>query len=123
MWWTEAGKRLAATAACAAATACAGADVPAKAAPPGVCPMHAGAAVTQIDLFDGDPAEEAYLAPDADDGKGQSVYTLKPIYDEGRTVTIRCHYGSAAAEDVKLTKPVARCVYSEGHGGPLLRCG
>ena len=60
----------------------------------GVCPPRPGAAVTQIDIFDGDPAERAYLAPD-DAMAGTNIYSVKSVYDAGRMLTVRCHYGEA----------------------------
>ena len=105
-------------AACCLATACAGAD--AARPPASVCPARAGAAVSQIDLFDGDPADQALLAPD-DDRAGQNTYSVKSVYDAGRTLTIRCHYG-AASEDVKLVKPVAQCRYNGDEKHPALTC-
>jgi hypothetical protein len=39
-----------------------------------VCPARPDAAVTQIDLFDGDPADQAQLAPD-DDRAGANTYS------------------------------------------------
>jgi len=86
----------------------------------GVCPLRAGASPSQIDIFDGDPAEQAFLAPD-DDRQGANTYTVKPIYAQGRTVTVRCHYGKASV-DVKLVQPVAVCRYSEAGGRPQLAC-
>ena len=114
----EMAKLAAALAACCLATACAGADAARPAA--SVCPAHAGAAVSQIDLFDGDPADQALLAPD-DDRKGQNTYSVKSVYDAGRTLTIRCHYG-ATSEDVKLVKPVMQCKYSGSDTRPALAC-
>ncbi|PTT85279.1 hypothetical protein DBR42_14405 [Pelomonas sp. HMWF004] len=71
-------------------------------------------------MFDGDPAEQVFLAPD-DDRQGADTYTVKPIYAQGRTVTIRCHYGKASV-DVKLVQPVAVCRYSEAGGRPQMVC-
>ncbi|MDP9126171.1 MAG: hypothetical protein M3N82_16515, partial [Pseudomonadota bacterium] len=76
-----------------------------------------GAAVSHIDLFDGDPADQALLAPDDD----RNTYSVKSVYEAGRTLTIRCHYG-AASEDVKLVKPVAQCRYSGDDRRPALTC-
>lgn len=104
-----------------AVSACAADAVPQPVAPtPGVCPSRAGASPTQIDVFDGDPAEQVFLAPD-DDRQGANTYTVKPIYAQGRTVTIRCHYGKSSV-DVKLVKPVAVCRYSEAGGRPQIVC-
>ena len=121
-WRAEAGKLAASAAACVLATACAGADAPPRrAAAAGVCPVHKDAGVTQIDIFDGDPAGLAFLAPD-DERDGQGIYTVKDIYAKGRIVTVRCHYGGSVAEDVRLTQPVARCVFSGGDAHPRLDC-
>ena len=114
----EMAKLLACVAVACMATACAGADAAPHAA--SVCPARTGAPVTQIDLFDGDPADQALLAPD-DDKKGSNTYSVKPVYDAGRVLTIRCHHGSTS-EDVKLTKPVAQCRYSGDDAHPALTC-
>ena len=114
----ELAKLLACVAAACMATACAGADAAPHAA--SVCPARTGAPVTQIDLFDGDPADQALLAPD-DDKAGANTYSVKPVYDAGRVLTIRCHHGSAS-EDVRLTRPVAQCRYSGGDAHPALTC-
>jgi hypothetical protein len=116
---TDLVKLLACLAAACLATACAGADA-AKTASGNLCPARQGTVASQIDLFDGDPAEQAFLAPDGDE-KGPDIYTVKGIYDQGRYVTIRCHYGKEAV-DVKLVKPVSRCTYSGGDAHPALAC-
>ncbi len=118
MWSNEAAKVLACLAAAGMATACAGADVTPHAQ--GVCPVRPQAVVTQIDLFDGDPADQALLAPD-DDRRGSNTYSVKSVYDAGRSLTIRCHYGDAST-DVKLVKPVTTCTYSGGDAHPALTC-
>jgi len=87
---------------------------------PDVCPLRAGASPSQIDVFDGDPAEQVLLAPD-DDRQGANTYTVKPIYAQGRTVMVRCHYGTTSF-DVKLVQPVAVCRYSAAGGRPQLAC-
>jgi len=91
-------------------SACAAADASPKSAVAGVCPLRAGATPGRIDVFDGDPSEQAILAPD-DDGPGANTYTVKDVYAQGRTVTIRCHYGGDSV-DVKLPKPVTSCRFS-----------
>jgi hypothetical protein len=91
-------------------SACAAADARPSQAAAGVCPLRAGASPSQIDVFDGDPSEQAILAPD-DDGSGANTYTVKDVYAQGRAVTIRCHYGHDNL-DVKLSKPVSSCRYS-----------
>jgi hypothetical protein len=114
----ERARRAACIAACFVATACAGADRPR--APASVCPAHAGTGVSQIDLFDGAPSDQVQLAPD-DDQAGANTYSVKNVYDAGRTLTIRCHYG-ATSEDVKLVKPVSTCRYTETGSHPALSC-
>jgi hypothetical protein len=119
MWSrAELPTRLAWAAACCLVSACAGAG--AAGGVNSVCPVRAGAAVTQIDVFDGDPADLAYLAPD-DERKAPGTYTVKGIYDQGRYVTIRCHYG-ADSVDVKLADRVERCRFSGGDAHPALSC-
>jgi hypothetical protein len=124
MWWSDLARRIAWLALAGAVSACAADAAPKPAAvvpaTAGVCPLRAGAAPSQIDVFDGDPSEQVFLAPD-DDRKGANTYTVKPIYDQGRAVTVRCHFGKEAV-DVKLAKPVAVCRYSEVGGQPQLAC-
>jgi hypothetical protein len=119
MWWRDLSRRMAWLALAGTVSACA-ADAAPKPAVPGVCPLRADASPSQIDVFDGDPSEQVFLAPD-DDRKGANTYTVKHIYAQGRTVTIRCHFGKEAV-DVKLTKPVAACRYSEDGGHAQLAC-
>ena len=113
---TRRSRRLACVAATCLATACVGA----AARQAGVCPPRPGAAVSQIDIFDGDPAERAYLAPD-DAMAGTNIYSVKSVYDAGRMLTVRCHYGEATA-DIRLTSPVSRCKLSGGDSRPVLAC-
>jgi hypothetical protein len=117
MWWSDLSRRVAGAALAGLLSACAAADV--KSAPPGVCPLRAQAWPNQIDVFDGDPAEQALLAPD--DGADANTYAVKGVYDQGRTVTIRCHYGKEAI-DVKLTTPVSVCRYSGDDAHPQVAC-
>lgn len=77
-----------------------------------VCPARAQDALRQIHIFDGPPEEQAYLAPD-DDTTRSNVYTLKPIYDKGGFVTVRCEYQSSPLLDVRLPR-VAKCVFRKG---------
>lgn len=121
MWWSEAARRLTGVVAAALLTACAGAGASPNPAADGVCPLHAGAAPSQIDVYDGDPSEQAILAPDDSAGAGANTYTVKQVYAEGRVVTIRCHYGHDAV-DVKLSHPVAACRFSGDERHPQLAC-
>ena len=99
-------------------TACAGAHVAPAAR--SVCTAHSGAPVTQIDIFDGDPADLASLAPD-DPQSAPNTYTVKGVYEQGRHVTVRCHFGSTF-DDVVLTTPVSSCQFSGGDKHPALAC-
>lgn len=101
-------------------SACAAADATPKPAVVGVCPLRAGASPSQIDVFDGDPAEKVILAPD-DDAKGANTYTVKDVYAQGRSVTIRCHFEKESV-DVKLTNPVAVCRYSGDDAHAQMTC-
>lgn len=110
MWWSEVSRRMAWLTLAGMLSACAAADASPKPAVAGVCPLRAGAPPSQIDVFDGDPSEQAILAPD-DDGPGANTYTVKDVYVQGRAVTIRCHYGQDSV-DVKLPTPVTACRFS-----------
>lgn len=88
----------------------ASADASPEPAATGVCPLHAGATPSQIDVFDGLPSEEVILASD-DDGAGANTYTVKDVYAQGRSVTIRCHCGQESI-DIKIPQPVTVCRYS-----------
>lgn len=77
-----------------------------------VCPARGAVVVQQIDLFDGPPQDQALLAP-TDPDHDPNLYRLDEIYQQGRTVTIRCHYGDGQTRDVELKKPVKQCRYAE----------
>jgi len=119
MWSSERPRRLAFLTLAVTLSACATEPAPQPAAA-GVCPLRAGAWPSQIDVFDGDPSEQVLLAPD-DDKAGANTYTVTEVYAQGRTVTIRCHYGKEAV-DVKQTAPVAACRYSGDDKHPQLAC-
>ena len=89
------------------ATACA--------TPTSVCPKRGQAKVQQIDIFDGNPQDQAYLAPD-DPDNAPDIYTLGPILDHGGKVTVRCHYDDDAVRDVALTSHERNCHYVEPQG-------
>ena len=90
--------------------------------PPAVCPARPGDLVQAIDVFDGPPADLAYLAPDGR-RNGASVFTLGTVYAEGRTVTIRCKYRSGAATDVEVTARVEACTARrEASGNVAVAC-
>lgn len=87
-----------------------------------VCPVLKHDKLRQISIFDGKPGEQAYLAPD-DSETAANTYTLGKIHDEGRSVTIRCEYGSGVVRDIELKNKVRRCLYSERKTGePRLTC-
>lgn len=79
--------------------------------PASVCPVRAHAGVQQIDIFDGSPADQAFLAPDNPD-KAPDVYTFGAIRDRGGFVTVRCHDDDGATHDVKLPQGTQRCRYA-----------
>lgn len=99
-------------------TACAGAK--AAHGSKSVCAVHPGSHATRIEIFDGDPADLASLAPD-DDRTAPNTYTVKGVYAQGRHVTVRCRYGRTS-QDVVLTAPVTRCQYAGGDAHPTLVC-
>ena len=87
-----------------------------------ICPIRTGDLVQAIDVFDGPPADMAYLAPDGR-RDGASVFTLGPIYAEGRTVTIRCKYRSGVATDVEIAARVESCsARRESSGNVAVAC-
>src|SRR3954465_9240641 len=116
MSWSELSRRMAGAALAGLLSACATAD--GKPAPAGVCPLRGQAWPSQIDVLDGDPAEQALLAPD---DAGANTYAVKGVYDQGRTVTIRCHHGKEAI-DMKLATPVSVCRYSGDDAHPQVSC-
>ena len=74
--------------------------------------MRAHTTVRQIDLFDGPPADQAYLAP-ADPDRAPNLYPVREVYQQGRIVTIRCQYADGHVQDMPLVKPVDQCRYRE----------
>lgn len=79
--------------------------------PASVCPTRS-ANVQQIDIFDGDPEDNVYLAPD-DPYKAPNQYTVGDIYSQGRMLVVRCHYADSAVHDIKLYSPLKICDYKE----------
>lgn len=110
MSWSRCSRLAAALLVAASLTA------PAVAQAPSACPSRAGDPVQAIDVFDGPPADLAYLVPDGRRA-GANVFTLGPIYAEGRTVTIRCKYRSGAATDVELAARVEACLARQEPSG------
>lgn len=85
-----------------------------------VCPAHGHNKVKQIDIFDGDPKDLAYLAPDDDIS---NTYTVSSIYEDGRFVTVRCTYKNGKVVEVPLTSKVDKCVFSRSiQGASSLIC-
>jgi hypothetical protein len=78
-----------------------------------VCPKVLHTQISQIDVFDGSPADMAYLAPSGVAAEPE-VYLLASIYDQGGFVTVRCHYGAKLIRDVQLRKRLHTCRYLEG---------
>ncbi len=79
-----------------------------------VCPVHGKNKVKQIDIFDGDPKELAYLAPDDD---ASNTYTVSSVYEHGNVVTVRCKYSNGKVIDVPLTRVVDKCIFSRSKQG------
>jgi hypothetical protein len=86
----------------------------AKSAEIKVCPVHDNNKVKQIDIFDGDPKDLAYLAPDDD---ASNTYTVSSIYEHGSIVTVRCKYTDGAVVEVPLTGTIDKCVFSRNKQG------
>jgi hypothetical protein len=74
--------------------------------------MRSHASVQQIDIFDGKPEDQAYLAPD-DPDTAPNTYTVGGIYDQGRTIFVRCHYDDEQVRDVELKQRTETCRYTE----------
>lgn len=86
----------------------------AKSAEIKVCPVHSHNKLKQIDIFDGDPKDLAFLAPDDD---ASNTYTLSGIYEQGRIVTVRCKYKNGEVVDVPLTGRIDKCIFSRSKQG------
>jgi hypothetical protein len=100
-----------------------GAAEAAPANPAEICPARPGDSVRFIDVFDGKPDEHATLAPDSS-RHGIDMFTLGHIYDDGRTVTIRCKYRSGTRTDIELRDKVEACrVADRKSGGLSVLCG
>lgn len=84
------------------------------------CPVRSNDRIVQVAIFDGDPAELAFLGPD--DEERPNVYTVGGIYDQGRYVTIRCHYVGGAALDIPLKRRVQQCIYAQHKSNVNFAC-
>jgi hypothetical protein len=79
--------------------------------PSNPCPARRDTTLRFVDVFDGPPEELATLMPDkAEERSG--YWSLKYVYDAGRTVTIRCKYANEETHDVKLSTVTTRCDYT-----------
>jgi hypothetical protein len=82
------------------------------------CPVRADDPLSNIDVFDGSPEEQAYLVPDtATDERGS--WSLAYVYDAGRVVTLRCKYARGAPVDIRIGQRIAQCRYARPPGGAL----
>jgi hypothetical protein len=89
---------------------------------PVACPVLAGEELQLVDVFDGSPAEQAYLVPDSTNDEG-GVWRLGYVFDAGRFVTVRCKYTHGHAIDLTIATRVARCQYtSQGAAGLKMVC-
>jgi len=79
-----------------------------------VCPTRSHNVVKQIDIFDGDPKDLAYLAPDDD---ASNTYTFSGIYEQGRVVTVRCKYKNGDVVDIPLAATIDQCIFSRSKQG------
>lgn len=84
-----------------------------------VCPARPGDIVQAIDVFDGTPDELAYLMPDGQRG-GASLFTIGPVREAGRRVTIRCKYRSGAVLDVTVRAEAEQCAARRQNSGHVL---
>lgn len=79
-----------------------------------VCPVRSANKVKQIDIFDGDPKDLAYLAPD---DEISNTYTVSGIYQRGSSVTVRCKYKNGEIVEVPLSGAIDQCVFSRSKQG------
>ena len=79
-----------------------------------VCPVRSDSKVKQIDIFDGDPKDLAYLAPD---DENSNTYTVSGIYERGSSITVRCKYKDCKVVEVPLTAVIDKCVFSRSKQG------
>lgn len=91
-------------------------------APKSVCPVFQKKTLVHIELFDGQPESQAFLAPD-NDAAGSNLYSVGAIYDRGDLVVVRCKYSQGKVVTVPLSKRVAICTYKEDRRKvPALYC-
>jgi hypothetical protein len=87
-----------------------------------VCPARPSDIVQSIDVFDGAPAELAYLAADGR-RNGADVFTLGQIRAAGRAVVVRCKYRSGASVDVEVAAAASECMARlENSGNVRVTC-
>ena len=92
---------------------------------PSLCPAYshgasARTALAQIDVYDGDPADNAALAPDKSSSFANTI-TNTWMLSPGAKTTIGCSYGPAAPRMmVPLPATTAKCVAKiKQTGGPV----
>jgi hypothetical protein len=104
------------------ALACLATSAFAGAASADVCQIRQGDPLAQLYIYDGKPSENVILAPDGD-GALSNKYTVKPIYDKGGFVSVRCKYKGGVVVDLELKSKVTQCRFLKAKGGyGNLRC-
>lgn len=80
------------------------------------CPARAGDPLISIELFDGAVSENVVLAPDQSSGtatNGKSVWRVGSVYDDGRLLTIACHYKSSQKPlMIEIAQKVLTCTHT-----------
>ena len=82
------------------------------------CPVKENTTLKNIDLFDGDPKENAYLMLD-EEGTNKGSLDVSYVYEANRHITLRCKYSDASIEDLRILQPVRECSYVMDKSGKL----
>lgn len=81
-----------------------------------VCPVQPHNALVSIQVYDGNPYDKVDLVPEpANQNNGRWKY-LERIYEQKRTITVRCQYHDDLRLDVTVQRKITFCLSSNKHG-------
>jgi len=103
MWWSKAGAALIAI---LPVLAYADATIPLEI----TCPAVPGARQTNVQVFDGPPADGASLIADSGD-MHHGTWALGYVYDSRRVVSVQCGYADGQTREIVLKSRVDTCSY------------
>ena len=87
-----------------------------------ICPPRTDSALQYAEVFDG-PCDDLVILLPNEASETDGFWNLGYVYDEGRTVHIRCSYFDQSTADINLQQRIEQCVFHIRSDGVLaLNC-